>query len=155
MSIPPSPAIAPQTSSFPSHHPGQARRVPREDRQGQAWEGLKFCQTHLSEEAPSGGRQCIRSQAPGCCCLVRAHLTISLCLTHAHYPGGGGGAETEVALDPRERQHSRDPPVQTFHSRCGNGSPGREVNCSRPYNDFIYVFFLINPAINNKTIKIY
>lgn len=52
MSIPPSPAIAPQTSSFPSHHPGQARRVPREDRQGQAWEGLKFCQTHLSEEAP-------------------------------------------------------------------------------------------------------
>lgn len=66
-----------------------------------------------------------------------------------------GGAETEVALDPRERQHSRDPPVQTFHSRCGNGSPGREVNCSRPYNDFIMVFFLINPAINNKTVKIY
>lgn len=44
--------MASQTSPFPSCHLGQAHRVPREDRQGQAWKGLKFRQPHLSEEGP-------------------------------------------------------------------------------------------------------
>lgn len=44
--------MAAQTSPFPSCHLGQSHRVPREDRQGQAWEGLKFRQPHLSEEGP-------------------------------------------------------------------------------------------------------
>lgn len=107
--------MAPQTSPFLSCHLGQACRVPREDRQGQAWEGLKFHQPHLSVEGPqaAGSGPGTRPQgtaisASACtCCMPIACL--------------GRGGETEATQDLREGQHSRDPPVQPIHPRRGKG----------------------------------